>query len=225
VSSAKKGAGAALLIALLWPGAALGASIQLRWTAPGDDGNVGRATSYDLRYSLNPIKSADTLSWWSAATRVTGVPAPSTAGTRESFTVAGLDSTLIYYFMIRTSDEVPNVSGFSNVVARQGGSAPIESTAVVIEEIHGYPNPARDKVTFLYQGGTRDGAPGHVRLVIFDLTGHKICELLDGVVPAGQRSITWGCRSDRGFQVAPGLYNVIFDGPSGRQVTRVAIVP
>lgn len=220
-----KGAGAALLFALLWPGAAFGASIQLRWTAPGDDGNVGRAASYDLRYSLNPVAAGDTLSWWNAATSLGSIPAPQTAGSRETFTVTGLDSTLIYYFMISTSDEVPNVSGFSNLVARQGGSVPNDSTIVQIEEIHGYPNPARDKVTFNYSWGASDGAPGHVRVVIFDLTGHKIYELLDGVVPAGQHTLTWNCRTDRGLQVAPGLYNVILDGPTGRQVTRVAIVP
>ena len=29
--------------------------VTLAWTAPGDDNNVGKATSYDLRWSVNPI--------------------------------------------------------------------------------------------------------------------------------------------------------------------------
>jgi len=34
--------------------------VILRWTAPGDDGLSGRASRYDLRYSLNPIVGTDT---------------------------------------------------------------------------------------------------------------------------------------------------------------------
>jgi hypothetical protein len=91
--------------------------------------------------------------------------------------------------------------------------------------IHGYPNPARDRVTLRFQGGAADGTPGRVRLVIYDLTGHRIRALLDEVVPAGEQAVEWNCRADAGAAVAPGLYNAILDGPLGRQVTRIAIVP
>ena len=30
-------------------------AIHLVWTAPGDDGALGRATSYDLRFSTSPM--------------------------------------------------------------------------------------------------------------------------------------------------------------------------
>jgi len=30
-------------------------SFWLRWTATGDDGNTGRATRYEIRYSTSPI--------------------------------------------------------------------------------------------------------------------------------------------------------------------------
>ena len=46
----------------------------LSWTATGDDGTVGRASRYDLRYRTTPISGVDTLSWWNAATAATGVP-------------------------------------------------------------------------------------------------------------------------------------------------------
>ncbi len=54
-------------------------SVDLNWTAPGD--NVS-TSEYDLRYSLVPI--TDDLSF-DLATRVAGVPAPHTVGTSESF--------------------------------------------------------------------------------------------------------------------------------------------
>jgi len=86
-------------------------SIDLSWTAPGDDGSTGTATSYDIRYSTSLITSAN----WGLATSVSGEPSPSSSGSPESMTVDGLNPGTTYYFAIQTSDEVPNKSGVSNV--------------------------------------------------------------------------------------------------------------
>ena len=59
----------------------------LTWTAVGDDGSTGTATTYDLRYSTSPITAAN----FGSATPVTGEPAPKTAGQAETLTVTGLD--------------------------------------------------------------------------------------------------------------------------------------
>ena len=302
---------------LLAPARAGAESIVLRWTAPGDDGNVGRATAYEVRYSESPVSGTDTTSWWNAAVSAGTLPPPQSAGIRESFTVSGLDSGRTYHFGIRTADEVPNWSGYSNISVRAvGGSgsglptpsgfvaglvpggvtlawdevpagagvgyriyrasgsssigsvihtAPLTETAwtdstvaggttytysivtysgssestpatatisvpgdallAASPSLVGYPNPASGQVTFRFQAGTADGAPGRTRLVVYDLSGHKICELLNETLPAGERAISWDCRSDTGTPVAPGLYNAILDSPLGRNVTRVAIVP
>ena len=90
----------------------------LLWTAPGDDGMSGRATRYEMRYRNVAIASGDTASWWSAATVASGMPSPSAAGATDSVQVRGLDPTRTWYFVIRTSDEVPNWSNFSNVAIR-----------------------------------------------------------------------------------------------------------
>ncbi|MCI0372062.1 MAG: FG-GAP-like repeat-containing protein, partial [candidate division NC10 bacterium] len=89
-------------------------SLDLTWTAPGDDGGTGQAGSYDVRYSTSTI----TLANWGSATPVPGVPAPAPrpAGSGESFTVGGLIPKTTYYFALRTLDEVPNFSPLSNVV-------------------------------------------------------------------------------------------------------------
>jgi len=113
----------AVIVAALGPALALAqtsadSSIVLQWTAPGDDGNIGRATSYDLRYRTVPISGVDTLSWWNSATQVSGEPAPSTAGATDSMRVRGLIPLTTYYFIVRASDEVPNVSGYSNVATK-----------------------------------------------------------------------------------------------------------
>lgn len=99
------------------PAAAQTTSVTLTWTAPGDDGISGRATRYDLRYSPNAISGTDTLGWWNAAIIVNmSTKVPSAAGTLESMTVnGGLVPGVRYYVILRTADEVPNWSPFSNV--------------------------------------------------------------------------------------------------------------
>jgi hypothetical protein len=291
-------------------------SIGLTWTAPGDDGAIGRAAAYEIRFSVDP-PGTDLAGWWNGAAAVVGVPPPQPAGTRETFSVSGLVTGATYYFVLRTRDEAMNWSDYSNIASRQAGSAggtlatPAGFTATVVtggvalswEEpstgsgsgyrlyrrlgsdgpdlllaslsvgatgwsdtsavggatyeyrlatyqgtvegspavvsvsvpgdrlasvsaaVRGFPNPARGKVTFRFNGGTKDGAPGRVRLFIYDLTGHLVCQLVDRVLPPGEQAIEWPCRSDHGNAVAPGLYNAILDGPQGRSVARLAIVP
>lgn len=86
-------------------------TLDLSWTAPGDDGATGTATSYDVRYSTALITEAN----WGSATQATGEPTPSAAGASESMTLTGLSSNTTYYVAIKTSDEVPNISAISNV--------------------------------------------------------------------------------------------------------------
>ncbi|RJS75398.1 PEGA domain-containing protein, partial [Methanophagales archaeon] len=85
-------------------------SITLTWTAPGDDGNTGTASQYDIRYSTSEITEEN----WNSATQCTGEPAPKTAGSSETFTVTGLSPNTTYYFALKTADEVPNWSPISN---------------------------------------------------------------------------------------------------------------
>jgi len=100
------------------------ASITVRWTAPGDDGDVGTASSYDMRWSSVPPDTTYAVAfsvWFTSATSVPNMPAPALAGTPQSVVVApvgGFVSGQTYYFVIRTRDERDNVSLLSNVAVR-----------------------------------------------------------------------------------------------------------
>ena len=83
--------------------------LRLSWTATGDDGTTGTATSYDIRYSTSPITSAN----FAAVTAVTG-PSPAPSGSTESLTVTGLSGNTTYYFAMKVKDEAANESGLSN---------------------------------------------------------------------------------------------------------------
>ncbi len=94
----------------------LSISARLSWSAPGDDGQSGRAQMYELRYSQLPV-DIDTLDWWESAAQVAGLPEPSPPGLLDSCVVSGLRPESLYYFAIVSYDELGNRSGFSNIAA------------------------------------------------------------------------------------------------------------
>jgi len=88
-------------------------SVDLSWTAVGDDGTIGIATNYLVRYRTDTaITSAN---WDDTATKfvTTGIPTPQTSGQPESMTVFGLDTSKTYYFAVRARDEVLNMGEVS----------------------------------------------------------------------------------------------------------------
>ncbi|MCK4415325.1 MAG: PD40 domain-containing protein [Candidatus Eisenbacteria sp.] len=87
-------------------------SVQLTWISPGDDGQVGTASAYDLRYSAEAIDEQS----WDRAARVQGVPPPQMAGSLESYVVPGLHQGTSYSFALKTIDNVGHSSDLSNVV-------------------------------------------------------------------------------------------------------------
>ncbi|NBC17689.1 MAG: choice-of-anchor D domain-containing protein [Bacteroidetes bacterium] len=99
-----------------------GSNVLLEWTATGDDGNTGTATSYDIRYSTaGPITTETD---FDNATEVDGEPAPQAAGSAESFTVEGLDFDTQFWFAIKALDEFGNASDVSNSPDVTTGPAP-----------------------------------------------------------------------------------------------------
>jgi hypothetical protein len=99
-------------------------SLTLTWHATGDDSLTGTATSYALRYSSarpDTTSLAAKASWWAAATVATGLPVPAIAGTPQSVTLSpagGFLSGRSFYFVLLTTDDVGNVSSWSNVAVK-----------------------------------------------------------------------------------------------------------
>ena len=86
-------------------------TMDLSWTATGDDGYLGTASYYDVRYSTMPIDEGNFFS----ATRDFGSPDPGPPGTPETMMVKGLDFNTTYYFAVKVIDEYGNYSDVSNV--------------------------------------------------------------------------------------------------------------
>lgn len=101
-------------------------AVNLSWTAPGDDGQTGTATSYMIRYNTVAITEAN----WSTSTDVSGEPAPAAPGTAQNMTVSGLEPSQIYFFALKTQDEVPNTSTISNSPSAMAGGDSTPPAAV-----------------------------------------------------------------------------------------------
>ncbi len=88
-------------------------SMMLQWTAPGDDGNTGLASSYEIRYSKANITEAN----FNEAMLAVELPLPVEPGTLQTFVVSGLSPSTSYFFAMKTLDEAHNVSPLSNVTS------------------------------------------------------------------------------------------------------------
>jgi hypothetical protein len=95
-------------------------SVNLAWTAPGDNGYAGTANSYDLRMSSTRINEGN----WASATPLNGEPLPGPVGTSESISVPGLLCGRAYYFALKTTDDSANSSVLSNLLKAKTQTCP-----------------------------------------------------------------------------------------------------
>lgn len=167
-------------------------TVALTWTAPGDDGDVGTASVYQMRMSSSPIAETD----WAAATPVSGLPVPLPAGTAQRTVVRGLLPGTTYYFAIRTADEAGNWSGLSNVVRWDGGldtappAAPVGLIAVpqgsASVRLSWSPNVEADLAGYIVYRGLAAGGP----FTALNVTPLTASSYVDGALP-GAADAAW----------------------------------
>lgn len=92
-------------------------SIDMNWTAPGDDGSVGTVNHYEIRYGDEAVTSGS----WSGASTFNSPPTPVAAGGAQSATIAGLTRGGRYYVGMRAVDEAGNASGIASSGATFAG--------------------------------------------------------------------------------------------------------
>ncbi|NCC74356.1 MAG: hypothetical protein EOM06_13315, partial [Sphingobacteriia bacterium] len=90
--------------------------VKLKWTATGNDGEVGKAYKYDIRYSYEPITSEGI---YFTAYLIEEFPYPSVSGEQDSLILDLTNFTGILehdtiFFSIKAEDEMQNRGGLSN---------------------------------------------------------------------------------------------------------------
>jgi len=63
----------------------------------------------------------------------------------------------------------------------------------------------------------------NVSLVIYDILGHRVRELLNENLSTGKHVITWDATDQQGIRVASGIYFYILQTPSTRLVGKMIL--
>lgn len=190
------------------PAQTMTTAVTLLWTATGDNGTVGQAAKYDLRYTANQVVGTDTLTWWntSAVINMTAY-VPSPAGQRDSAVVAGLVVGKKYYAILRVADSAGNWSGFSNIalIDLTKGVAGVDSQGQGVPRLvvgAPYPSPTSGRA----QVALRLARSGPLTADVFDARGRLVRRLQQGIMDAGDHVIRWEGDSEGGAPASAGVY-------------------
>ena len=141
-----------------------------------------------------------------------------------SFAVSGGSSDVVDY----SSSEGTNppqlvVVTQSSLVAKRDETASGNLTALApgAPALHAnHPNPFQTETTIRYS--LPRTAP--VRLVVYDVTGRVVRELVNGIQDAGDRRATWDGRDEAGSPVRSGVYVVRLEAGSTRLTRRMSLL-
>ena len=182
-------------------------SVTLRWSATGDDGRTGTAQRYEVRYrSGGPIRSLD---GFREARRVSDVPRPKAASTRQSLTLA-VNQNTSYYFAIRAFDDA-NLG--SPLVGTTRDVTPVSALRITTAPS---PNPARDRAVLRFVVERRQA----VQVALYDPLGRRVEVLLDREVAPFRRQRTATDVS----RLSSGIYFLRVRGESAARTERLSVV-
>jgi hypothetical protein len=82
------------------------------------------------------------------------------------------------------------------------------------------PNPSRIATEIHFALGE----PSRARVSVYSVCGQLVTELLDSDMPAGDHSVAWDGRDEKGEPVTPGVYFVRLDTPQYTRTAKVLVV-
>ncbi len=108
------------------------------------------------------------------------------------------------YYLVVAVDDLNHSGGYSVRVNASGGSSPANGdalpTALAFDGV--VPNPFNPMTQISYEVPTAS----RIQVVVYDVRGRMVRDLLDGHVEAGYHKVTWDGRDDRGQSSAAGVY-------------------
>ena len=112
-------------------------------------------------------------------------------------------------------------SGSAATPVAMAEAAPALAAPPVTLELHANtPNPFNPRTTIRYS------LPRVtlVRIVIYDVNGRLVRRLVDGNEPAGERTVTWDGRDDRGAFVGSGVYVYALEADGTRLTRKMSLL-
>ncbi|NIN98036.1 MAG: PKD domain-containing protein, partial [Anaerolineae bacterium] len=191
--------------------------VILQWGAPGDDGSIGQASIYDVRFSTaGPV---DEVNFWSASPVPVTVQPPALAGSTERLNVSELSPGTEYWFALRAADEVPNWSPVSNSV---GVTTPLS-------EVEVDDTPPAVRITYPGQGAVLRGTVPITIDAVDDSSVVEVVILIDGSLATSlvQAPYAWSWST---ATVSPGSHIVRAEatdssGNVGHDEVQVSVLP
>ena len=109
-----------------------------------------------------------------------------------------------------------------NVCARLAGSTTDASPlpAARTQLLPNYPNPFNPSTTLMFSLGRES----NVRLTIHDVAGRAVRTLVDGSRDAGEHSVLWDGKDEKGGNVATGVYFVRVESRDGVDTQKIALI-
>jgi hypothetical protein len=175
--------------------------VTLTWTASGDDHSNGSASSYDLRYALDPLQESN----WSDAVRIGNTPDPAAAGEGESFTISDIPGGVVY-FALKSIDDGANESAISNLALILVSDVDNPDHDILLPDHTGlialYPNPFNSEARIDFSVATAS----LLTLRVYNVLGQEVRSLVNEPKSSGSYHVWWDGTDDRGSPVASGMY-------------------
>jgi len=208
--------------------------LTVNWQATGDDGTVGQATSFDLKWSYSPINSEAA---FNGAPAVMGIGAPGPNGTPHTKQIEVGECSAPRYFALKIRDEVGNLSPYvatsTPVITECLGPhqlcMPEEYSAgadllVPVTAIRSVgPSPASGPVTIQFGVGEAE-ARGGFDLGVFDIAGRRVARIESDNPGAGFHDRVWTLTNERGEGVGAGFYFVRLQTPGKTKTHRILVM-
>jgi hypothetical protein len=119
-----------------------------------------------------------------------------------------------YYYKLADVDCQGNTNYHDPVLVSADGSMPASYGVMP-----NYPNPFNASTSIAYQIPTA----GHVSLVIYDVLGRKVRQLVSSHQKAGSHTVQWDSRDDKGREVKSGVYLYIFEAGSFSETRKMVL--
>ena len=193
-----------------------GDSVELTWTAPGDNGYHGRAERYEIWISDQLVPDSDYRNFRLLIDSLI----PGHPGTREQITVSLLNMTGARWIVIKTFDEA-GLFSFSKVVPFiQADVQESHQQVTSFGLAQNYPNPfnATTSIHFTLSRTTQ------AVIRVYNSAGKLVRVLVDRKLRQGNHVITWNGRDALGRSVASGTYFYELNCPAYRKVKKLSFI-
>jgi hypothetical protein len=96
-----------------------------------------------------------------------------------------------------------------------------EDTPQLVTGLQGaHPNPFNPMTTVYFTVAT----PQHVTLAVFDMSGHRVAELANGVFAAGEHPVQWNGKDTSGRDVSSGTYLIYMESEDRIDTSKMMLV-